>query len=67
TCNGAQKNGDRIFKIAKQFSVGASVFYNDYSDKYFVSIDKNTLALQGVNNITARDIIAGGIRLLAGF
>lgn len=67
TCNGAQKNGDRIFKIAKQFSVGASVFYKDYSDKYFVSIDKNTLALQGVNNITANDIIAGGIRLLAGF
>ena len=67
TCNGAQKNGDRIFKIAKQFSVGASVFYKDYSDKYFVSIDKNTLALQGVNNIAPNDIIAGGIRLLAGF
>lgn len=66
-CNGAQKNGDRIFKIAKQFSVGASVFYKDYSDKYFVSIDHNTLALQGVNNIQANDIIAGGIRLLAGF
>lgn len=65
--NGTQKNGDRIFKIAKQFSVGASVFYKDYSDKYFVSIDKNTLALQGVNNIVAGDIIAGGIRLLAGF
>lgn len=67
TCNGAQKNGDRIFKIAKQFSVGASVFYKDYSDKYFVSIDHNTIALQGVNNIQANDIIAGGIRLLAGF
>lgn len=66
-CNGTQKNGDRIFKIAKQFSVGASVFYKDYSDKYFVSIDHNTLALQGVNNIAANDIIAGGIRLLAGF
>lgn len=66
-CNGTQKNGDRIFKIAKQFSVGASVFYKDYSDKYFVSIDRNTLALQGVNNIAANDIIAGGIRLLAGF
>lgn len=66
-CNSAQKNGDRIFKIAKQFSVGASVFYKDYSDKYFVSIDHNTLALQGVNNIQANDIIAGGIRLLAGF
>lgn len=66
-CNGAQNNGDRIFKIAKQFSVGASVFYKDYSDKYFVSIDGNTLALQGVNNINAGDIIAGGIRLLAGF
>lgn len=65
--NGAQKNGDRIFKIAKQFSVGASVFYKDYSDKYFVSIDKNTLALQGVNNLQRNDIIAGGIRLLAGF
>lgn len=66
-CSGAQKNGDRIFKIAKQFSIGASVFYKDYSDKYFVSIDRNTLALQGVNNIQANDIIAGGIRLLAGF
>lgn len=66
-CNGAQKNGDRLFKIAKQFSVGASVFYKDYSDKYFVSIDHNTLALQGVNNIVAGDILAGGIRLLAGF
>nr|DAW97126.1 MAG TPA: hypothetical protein [Bacteriophage sp.] len=65
--NGPQKNGDRIFKIAKQFSVGASIFYKDYSDKYFVSIDHNTLALQGVNNIVAGDIIAGGIRLLAGF
>lgn len=65
--NSTQKNGDRIFKIAKQFSVGASVFYKDYSDKYFVSIDRNTLALQGVNNIVAGDIIAGGIRLLAGF
>lgn len=62
----AQHNGDRIFKIAKQFSVGASVFYKDYSDKYFVSIDHNTLALQGAN-IVAGDIIAGGIRLLAGF
>lgn len=67
TCKGAQKNGDRIFKIAKQFKVGASVFYKDYSEKYFVSIDGNTLALQGVNNIQAGDIIAGGIRLLAGF
>lgn len=67
TCGGAQKNGDRIFKIAKQFSVGASVFYKDYSDKYFVSIDSNTLALQGVNNIQSGDIIAGGVRLLAGF
>lgn len=66
-CNGAQKNGDRLFKIAKQFSVGASVFYKDYSDKYFVSIDRNILALQGVNNIQAGDILAGGIRLLAGF
>lgn len=65
--NSTQKNGDRIFKIAKQFSVGASVFYKDYSDKYFVSIDHNTLSLQGVNNIVAGDIIAGGIRLLAGF
>ena len=54
-------------EIAKQFSVGASVFYRDYSDKYFVSIDSNTLTLQGVNNIQANDIIAGGIRLLAGF
>jgi hypothetical protein len=67
TCNGTQKNGDRIFKIAKQFSVGASVFYKDYSDKYFVAIDRDTLSLQGVNNIQANDIIAGGIRLLAGF
>lgn len=67
TCAGTQKNGDRLFKIAKQFSVGASVFYKDYSDKYFISIDSNTLALQGVNNIQSGDIIAGGIRLLAGF
>lgn len=67
TCTGTQKNGDRLFKIAKQFSVGAAVFYKDYSDKYFVSIDGNTLALQGVNNIQSGDIIAGGIRLLAGF
>lgn len=66
-CNVAPKNGDRIFKIAKQFSVGASVFYKDFSDKYFVSIDNNTLALQGINNIAPKDIIAGGIRLLAGF
>lgn len=67
TCAGAQKNGDRLFKIAKQFSVGASVYYKDYSDKYFISIDHNTLALQGINNIQSGDIIAGGIRLLAGF
>lgn len=65
--SGTQRNGDRIFKIAKQFSVGASVYYKDYSDKYFVSIDRNVLALQGVNNIVTGDIIAGGIRLLAGF
>ena len=65
--NAAQHNGDRLFIIAKQFSVGASVFYKDYSDKYFISIDHNVLALQGVNNIVAGDIIAGGIRLLAGF
>lgn len=64
---GTQKNGDRIFKIAKQFSVGASVYYKDYSDKYFVSLDHNTLALQGVHNMAAGDIIAGGVRLLAGF
>lgn len=67
TCAGAQKNGDRLFTIAKQFSVGAPVFYKDYSDKYFVSIDGNTLALQGVNNIQSGDILAGGVRLLAGF
>lgn len=67
TCASSQKNGDRLFKIAKQFSVGAAVFYKDYSDKYFVSIDGNTLALQGVNNIQSGDIIAGGVRLLAGF
>lgn len=66
-CAGTQNNGDRLFKIAKQFSVGASVFYKDYSDKYFISIDRNILALQGVNNIQSGDIIAGGIRLLAGF
>lgn len=66
-CAGTQKSGDRIFQIAKQFSVGASMYYKDYSDKYFVSIDGNTLALQGVNNIQSGDIIAGGIRLLAGF
>lgn len=67
TTSGSQKNGDRLFKIAKQFSVGASVFYRDYSEKYFVAIDHNTLSLQGVNNIVAGDILAGGIRLLAGF
>lgn len=67
TCAGAQKNGDRLFIIAKQFSVGAPVFYKDYSDKYFVAIDGNTLTLQGVNNIQSGDILAGGVRLLAGF
>ena len=67
TCAGAQKNGDRLFKIAKQFSIGASTFWKDYSDKYFVSMDGNTLKLQGVNNIQNGDIIAGGIQLLAGF
>jgi hypothetical protein len=66
-CAGTQKNGDRIFQIAKQFSIGASMFWKDYSDKYFVSMDGNTLKLQGVNNIQNGDIIAGGIRLLAGF
>ena len=65
--SGPQKNGDRIFIIAKQFSIGASTFWKDYSDKYFVSMDGNTLKLQGVNNIQNGDIIAGGIRLLAGF
>ena len=64
---GAQQNGDRLFTIAKQFSIGASTFWKDYSDKYFVSMDGNTLKLQGVNNIQNGDIIAGGIRLLAGF
>lgn len=65
--NDAQHNGDRLFKIAKQFSIGASIYYKDYSDKYFVAIDGNTLTLQGVNNIVAGDTLAGGIRLLAGF
>lgn len=62
-----QQNGARLFTIAKQFSIGASTFWKDYSDKYFVSMDGNTLKLQGVNNIQNGDIIAGGIRLLAGF
>lgn len=61
------QNGARIFQIAKQFSIGASTFWKDYSDKYFVSMDGDTLKLQGVNNIQKGDIIAGGIRLLAGF
>lgn len=65
--SGPQQNGDRLFTIAKQFSIGASTFWKDYSDKYFVSMDGNTLKLQGVNNIQNGDIIAGGIRLLAGF
>lgn len=64
---GAQQNGARLFTIAKQFSIGASTFWKDYSDKYFVSMDGNTLKLQAVNNIQNGDIIAGGIRLLAGF
>lgn len=67
TATGAHQNGDRLFTIAKQFSIGASTFWKDYSDKYFVSMDGNTLKLQGVNNIQNGDIIAGGIRLLAGF
>lgn len=66
TTNGTQQNGDRLFTIDKQFSIGASTFWKDYSDKYFVSMDGNTLKLQGVN-IQNGDIIAGGIRLLAGF
>lgn len=65
--SGPQQNGARIFEIAKQFSIGASAFWKDYSDKYFVSMDGNTLKLQGVNNIQNGDTIAGGIRLLAGF
>ena len=65
--SGSQQNGNRIFQIAKQFSIGASTFWKDYSDKYFVSMDGNTLKLQGVNNIQNGDVIAGGIRLLAGF
>lgn len=64
---GTQQNEARLFTIAKQFSIGASTFWKDYSDKYFVSMDGNTLKLQGVNNIQNGDIIAGGIRLLAGF
>lgn len=67
TTTGTQQNGDRLFTIDKQFSIGASIFWKDYSDKYFVSMDGNTLKLQGVNNIQNGDIIAGGIRLLAGF
>lgn len=66
TCSGTQKNGDKIFSIAKQFTIGTSIFWRDYSDKYFVAMDGNTLSLQGVN-IQNGDIIAGGIRLLAGF
>ena len=65
--SGTQQNGAIIFKIAKQFRIGASVFWKDYSDKYFVSMDGDTLKLQGVNNIQNGDVIAGGIRLLAGF
>lgn len=67
TLKSTPKNGDRLFKIAKQFCVGASIFYKDYSDKYFVSIDGTALAVQGVNNLPPGEIIAGGVRLLAGF
>lgn len=66
-CNGPQSNDARIFNIAKQFSIGAPIYYRDYSDKYFVSIDRNVLKLQGVTNLQNDDIIAGGIRLQAGF
>lgn len=64
---GTQQNGARLFRIAKQFSIGASTFWRDYSDKYFVAMDGNTLSIQAVNDIQNGDIIAGGIRLLAGF
>lgn len=60
-------NGNRIFKVPKCFSVGATRYWHDFSDKYFVSMDGNTLSVQGTNSLGNGDIVAGSQTLLAGF
>lgn len=60
-------NGNRIFKVPKCFSVGASRYWHDFSDKYFVSMDGDTLSIQGANGLGNGDIVAGSQTLLAGF
>lgn len=60
-------NGKRIFKIPKKFKVGAARYWRDFSDKYFVSLDGDTLALQGVSNLGNGEVVAGSQLLLAGF
>ena len=63
----AASNGNRIFKVPKCFSVGASRFWHDFSDKYFVSMSGDTLTVEGTDNLGNGDIVAGSKTLLAGF
>ena len=60
-------NGNRIFKVPKCFSVGASRYWRDFSDKYFVSMGGDTLSIQAANNLGKNDIVAGSQSILAGF
>lgn len=67
TLSGSTSNGKRIFRVPKKFSVGASKFWKDFSEKYFVSFDGNTLSLQGVSNLGNGDVVSGSQLILAGF
>lgn len=65
--DGPQPNGTVLFNIGKQFKIGASTYWKDYSNNYFVSIDGNTLKLQASTNVKQGEVIGGSKRLLAGF
>ena len=65
--SGPVSNGFRIFKVPKCLKVGATRYWHDFSDKYFVSFGGDTLAIQAANNLGKGDIVAGSQSLLAGF
>lgn len=60
-------NGNRIFNVPKCFSVGAPRYWRDFDSKYFVSMNGNTLALQGVSGLASGDLVVGNQTMLSGF
>ena len=44
-----------------------AIAIKDFSDKYFVSFDGDTLKMQGVSTLGSSEVVAGSQLLLAGF